>query len=147
MPELNVGAEIETPTGWLALEDLAGGYELHTDSFAARQIQARKIEAEGDWVEGSYTVRAVRGNVTEAVGVYVHGADPYQLAVRLQALTDGLEQLQYRFRFTIGNLRESWVCQYGEYNIEANQPLRLATLAIVRCTIPRLPTLVYELVP
>jgi hypothetical protein len=145
--DLDVHVEIETPTGWLELEDLEGGYELHAESFAAKQSQSRKVEAEGDWAEGSYTVRAVAGNVTENVSVFVHGADPYQLAVRIQALTDGLHQLQYRLRLTVGNMRESWVCQYSDYAIESDQPLRFSTLALVKAQVPHLPTVLVEQVP
>jgi hypothetical protein len=145
--QLDVHTQIETPTGWLELEDLAAGYELHSESFASKQIQSRKVEAEGDWVEGSYTVRAVAGNVTEALSVYVHGDDPYQLAVRIQALTDGLHQLQYRLRLTVGNMRESWICQYTDYTIESDQALRFATLALVKAQVPHLPSIVLEQVP
>lgn len=144
---LPVEAEIETPLGWLALDDEANGYELHKESFNSQQVQARKVDAEGDWVEGTYTVRAVRGNVMENVAVWIEGDDPYQLAVRIQAFTDGLEQLQFRFRHTIGNLREEWVCMWSEYRIETEQAMQFATIALVRATIPRLPSITRELVP
>lgn len=145
--DLDVQAEIETPVGWLALEDMGNGYELHAESFAAKAVQSRKVEAEGDFVEGSYTVRAVAGNVIENVSVWVKGEDPYQLAVRIQALTDGLHQLSYRLRLTIGNMREDWVCQYSDYTIESDQNLRFSTLALVKAQVPHLPTITLTQVP
>jgi hypothetical protein len=145
--ELDVQVEIEAPLGWLALEDMLAGYELHAESFASAQHQSRIIQAEGDWVEGSYAVRAVEGNVTEALSVWVKGEDPYQLAMRIQALTDGLHQLQYRLRLTFGNLREEWVCQYSDYTIESDQNLRFSTLALVKAQVPHLPTVTRTLVP
>lgn len=145
--DLDVHAQIETPTGWLELEDLEGGYELHAESFAQRQHQARKVDAEGEWVGGSYTVRAVEGNVTETVSVWVAGPTPFELAERLEVLTQGLHQLQFRFRLVTGNMREEWVCQYSDYTIEADQNLRFSTLALVKAQVPRLPDLVRTLVP
>ncbi len=145
--DLDVQVEIEAPAGWLALEDMLAGYELHAESFASAAHQSRKIEAEGDWAEGSYTVRAVEGNVIENLSVWVKGEDPYQLAVRIQALTDGLHQLQYRLRLTIGNLREEWVCHYSDYTIESDQNLRFSTLALVKAQVPHLPTVTRTLVP
>jgi hypothetical protein len=145
--DLDVQVEIEAPTGWLMLEDMLNGYELHAESFASAQHASRKIEAEGDWAEGSYTVRAVEGNVTESVSVWVKGEDPYELAVRIQALTDGFHQLQYRLRMTIGNLREEWICQYSDYTIESDQNLRFSTLALVKAQVPHLPTVTRTLVP
>ena len=145
--DLDVHAEIETPTGWLELEDIANGYELHAESFSQRQVQSRKVEADGEWANGSYTVRATVGNVVETVSVWVKAPSPFDLAERLDPLLAGLHQLQFRFRVTTGNLREEWVCQYSDYTIESDQNLRFATLALVKAQVPRLPDLVRTMVP
>ena len=144
---LSVEAEIETPIGWLALDDEDNGYELHRESFNSQAVQARKVEAEGDWVEGTYTVRAVRDNVSENVAVYIWADTPFELAERIEAFISGLEQLQFRFRVTHGNLREEWTCMWSEYKVETEQAMQFATLALVRATIPRLPAKTRELVP
>ena len=92
-------------------------------------------------------MRAIDGNVVETVAVYVRGASPFELEERIAAFVAGLHQLQYRFRLTIGNMREEWTCQYSDFTVEADQPLRFATMALVRAQVPRLPTLTRELVP
>ena len=145
--QLDVLAEIETPSGWLSLEDPAGGYELHKDAFASRSTSSRKLEIESDWVEGSYTARAVRGNVTETLAVWIEGPTPYVREARTDAVIAGLEQLQYRFRLTHGNHRETWTCFYTDYQIESSQELRFSNLVVLRASIPRLPSIIRELVP
>lgn len=141
---LAVTAEIETPGGWLSLEDPENGYSLHKESFASRQFTSRKVELEGDWVEGSYVARAVRGNTNETLAVFIEGATPFEREMRQQELVSGLEQLQYRMRVTEGDSRETWTCFYTDYQLEATQELRFSTLVILRATVPRLPTVLRE---
>ena len=120
--DLDVQAEIETPTGWLALEDMGNGYELHAESFAAKAVPVPQGRGRGRLGRGQlHGARGGAATSPRTCRVWVKGDDPYQLAVRIQALTDGLHQLQYRLRLTIGNMREDWVCQYSDYTIESDQ--------------------------
>jgi hypothetical protein len=138
---------INTRLGWLELEDAANGYELHKDSIAGAQTTWRKQEVDSPWVEGSFTTRAVRGNVPEAVHVWVSGETHYELDERLSAFTDALGQLQYAMRVRTGDLLETWTCFPGDFSIETQQEYRFATIALVRATVPRLPTTVKVQVP
>ena len=138
---LDVSLVLNAPAGPLELQNPAGGYELHADSFAQRAVTWRQQDVEGMWLEGTYTSSAVRANVTEAVVVWVEGADPDELNNRIDALVNGIQQLRYTFDLTIGNSKETWTCMPADYTIEASQPLRFATMATVRATVPRLPTL------
>lgn len=140
MDDLSLRVRIQTPGGWLELEDEVNGYEIHADSFAALQIGHRKVDVEGDYVEGSYTVRSVRSEVNEALVVWVAGATPFVLADRMSALTTALESISYGIEVTFGDSQETWTCNPADYSIESSRPLRFATTAIVRATVPRLPT-------
>lgn len=141
---LDITAEIETPSGWLQLEDAEAGYELHRDSFDRRAVDATKVELTSEWAEGSYTARAVKGNVVDNVGVIITAPTPYVLAQRILAFTEGLEQLEFTFRMTFGDVRETWTCFWSTHSIETTQPLRFSTMAIITATIPHLPTIVLE---
>ena len=76
-PVLDVDARILGPAGWIDLEDEANGYTLHDDFANSRATTQRKTDTMGDWVEGTFTVRAVRENVTESVAVWVDAVTPY----------------------------------------------------------------------
>ena len=131
---------INTSLGWLELEDPAGGYELHKDALATQQTTWRKQEVESPWVEGTFVNRAVRGNVPEAVVVWVAGSTPFELDQRVSAFTEAIGQLQFQIRVQIGDLLETWTCFPGDFTVETQQEYRFATIALVRATIPRLPT-------
>lgn len=144
MSDLLPSVRIQGLLGWIELEDEAAGYELHADSFASKQVSLRKTEAEGDWVEGSYTTRAVKGNITEPLVVLVTGTSVYECQVLTKALTDALEQLQFSLEVTLGDSKETWRCFASEYTIESSQPLMFADKVIVRASVPHLPTVVRE---
>lgn len=139
--DLDVSAQIETASGWLVLEDAVNGYELHKESFNNRAVTWRKQDVSSDWLEGTYTNHAVRGNVIEPVAVYVTAATPYALSVKMDALTDALGQIQYGLKVRFGDLEETWTCFPADYAVEAGQELRFATMALVRAQIPHLPTI------
>ena len=136
---LDVSAKIETPTGWIELDDPEGGYELAADSFATAAISHRKTEVSSEWLEGTFVTRSVRENVAEAVNVYVAGATPYELAARLKALTDGFDQLGYAMVVRFADAAEDWSCQVADYTIETKVEMRHATIALVKASVPRLP--------
>lgn len=139
MADLEVFASILTPTGWIELEDEPNGYWLHKDAFAKKAVSHRKREVSSEWVAGTFVADAVRENVIEDVVVYVQGRTPYEMRQRLDALTDGFDQLSYKMTLTEGDLEETWQCNLADYSIECGQEFRLARLAIVRASVPRLP--------
>jgi hypothetical protein len=138
----NIQVALETLVGWVDLEDVANGYEIHRDSFAQRAVTHRKTEVSSEWIGGSWFSRAVPENYMEAVVVWVTGDTPFQLAERVSVLTNTFDLLGYGMRFTNNDLREVWACQLADYVIETSQPFMYATTAVVRATVPRLPTVV-----
>jgi hypothetical protein len=137
--DLDVSLQLMTPGGWLELEDPDNGYELHKDSFATRSVSHRKQEAASDWIEGSYTARSVRENVVEEIVVWVSGATHFVMDARVDALLAGLEQLSYPVIRRTTDLQETWSCTVADYTIETSQEYSMATLALVRAKVPRLP--------
>ena len=138
---------IQTPTGWLDLQDPANGYELHSEAFATRSVQARTNDAENEWVRGSYRVRAVPGNKVEQLYVWVGGPTQYDFRTRLEAFTSALEQIQYELEVTFGNAKERMFCMYSDnYTVETAQPMRHARIGLVRAAVPRLPDSIVTLV-
>ena len=137
---LGVSVVVETPTGPLEVEDPANGYWLHKDSFASKSVTFRKLDLEGDYVEGADVLRAVRGNTTESLVIFVKGASHFEMATRVKILTDAFEQLQFGITRIIGNAQEVWSCRTSQYAIETEQAFQHATLAIVRAQVPRLPS-------
>lgn len=141
-PVLDVDARILGPSGWIDLEDEANGYTLHDDFANSRATTQRKTDTMGDWVEGTFTVRAVRENVTESVAVWVDGTTPYQLATKVEALTDALDQLAFQMVVRFGDSEETWQIVQPADHVEAyDKAYRFSTLCLVRATVSRLPTL------
>lgn len=138
--DLDLECSIEGPAGWIVLEDEANGYSLESSSFGEASTTHRKTEVSSEWIEGSFVVRSVRENVTETLAVYVTGATPYELATRLAALTNALEQNSFILTTRWGNLAETYYCSVADYKVTASQPLRFATMALVTATVPHLPT-------
>ena len=141
---LDIAFSIHAPSGWLDLDDAAGGYEAHKDTRAGQSVTWRKQEIESPYVEGTFVNEAVRENVSEALAIYVRGGSPFELRQRVTALTDALSQLQYEVRMVEGNAQETWDCSVADYTIETPQEMINSTMALVRATVPRRPTVILE---
>ena len=139
---LAVSARILGPSGWIVLENPAGGYELEAGSFAEKSTTQRKTSATGEWVEGAYAVRSTRDNITEPLSVWVSGATHFELDSRIMAVTEALDQINYPVEITFGNLRETWSCDPADYVIETSQPFRFALTALVKANVPHRPGVV-----
>lgn len=139
---VDIAFSIHGPGGWIDLEDLEGGYEVHKDTRATQSVTFRKQEISSPYVEGTFTNEAVRENVTEPLVIYVYGDSAFELDARVSAVTDALEQLQYEIKAQIGNLEETWTCSTADYAVETSQEFIHATMALIRAQVPRLPTVV-----
>lgn len=140
MTDIDVAASIESPTGWIALEDQVGGYELASDAFSEKGYSHRKTEVSSEWIEGTFVSRSVKENTTEKVSFYVLAATPFALAAKIQRVTDAFDQLSFGMVVRFSDCQETWVCQTADYTISTKQELRHATMALVNATVPRLPT-------
>lgn len=136
---LDIQISLETPTGWVDLEDEVAGYVLHADTLGNRSQSHRKTEISNEYVAGTFVVRAVRENVTENIAFYVRGNTPLQLKQRVKVVEDGFDQLKYNVMIKTGDAIETWYCQIADHTMETSQPYQFATLALIRATVPRLP--------
>lgn len=137
--DLAVSVVIDTLLGPLELEDLASGYELHKETIGLRATSYRKVEVSGDFTEGTDTQRAVRANVTEQLSVWVAGTTQFEFQTRVRALTDALEQLSYTITRTVGDAIEVWQCTTADYSLETSQEFLVATIGLIKATVPRKP--------
>lgn len=142
--DLDVSFEMNTPTGWIELEDPVNGYELHKDAFSTRSHGHKKNEVGNDWTAGEYVSRSTQSNVLEQVDFYVGGATIYACQMRLKAVLDGMHSLSYQSRFRMGDYRETWTCTVADYTLESEQALWVSKLVLVRAKIPRHPVVVAE---
>lgn len=137
---LDVVFSIHAPSGWIVLEDPTTGYLAHKEARGDRSVQWRKQEISSAYVEGSYVNTAVKENIVEPLVVYVYGGTPYELEQRVTALTDGLDQMQYQVTMRNGDLEETWDCTVADYVVQTPQEMLNATMAVVRASVPRRPT-------
>ena len=136
---LELSMLIEYGGKWIELEDPDAGYELHADTYGSRQVTHRKIEVSSEWIEGEYTQRSLRSNVSETVAVWVYARNANGLMDNVDRLTNALDQPSFRIYLQIANNRQVWYCQSADYQIETSQPMLFARQALVRATVPRLP--------
>lgn len=143
MVDLAVACNLKANGVTLALA--AAPYDLAATTRAAAQVSHRKHEVDSPYVEGSFTTHSVRENIVEPIDVYVGGIGvlrrDYQTALdNLEAmLSQPAFTLEWRF-LGVGGTVETWTCFAANYTIESSQPLMMATLALVRAQVPRLPT-------
>lgn len=121
------------------------GYELHGDTRATRQVQWRKQTVDNQWVEGSYDTQAVRGNIVEAVVVWVYGVDHSDFERKAQAVVDAVASPSFTMTWKSGGttaaeaVTEVWNCTFSDYTIETQREYQQANVGIVRLAINRRP--------
>ena len=139
-PDLALACSLTVPTGTLALESEAAGYELHRESLEETATSWRRHTVNHPLVEGSYTVLAVKENISRALVVWVGAATSALLEARLKTLQDALDQLSYRLTFTEGGVSTTWSCQMADYSVRREQSYRVARTALVRAQVPTHPS-------
>lgn len=122
------------------------GYELHADTRGTAQTSWRKQTVDNPWVEGSYDVIAVRGNVTETVAVWVYGGSVGSLGSnsvfrqRIAVLEALIASPKWSMIWTVGDLTETWDCTYSDYAVETQREFQYATQGIFRAQVVRRPS-------
>ena len=137
MSDLAVSCRISTPSGWLDVND--GVYRLGKDAFAAQSTTWRRQEAANPFVEGSWTVAAVRENVVEILSVWVRGTTATPAWQAVAALTEAVSQRNFAIEFTVDGVRRTYTCNMAEYQVQATTELRVAGMAQVIAQVPRSP--------
>jgi hypothetical protein len=117
------------------------GYELEATTRGEMAVSLRKQQVENPYTEGTYTVNSVRQNVTETVAVWVYAPDHSTLERRLQVIKDYVIQPAWTLVWGLPGLTETWNCQSSEYTISSGREFKVATMALIKLAVDRLPTL------
>lgn len=143
--DLSVSCRIQTPSGWLEVEDEANGYTLHSDTRGTRSVTRRTKEVKGEWVAGAFAQRSVPENVSETLAIWVSGATTFEFQDRMQVLEDAFDQLVWSVEFTIGDSKETWsIAEPAEYQITTQREFWIARTGYITAQVPRLPTVLRE---
>ena len=139
--DLVVKARVTTPSGWLDL--MSGPYHLSADALVESGYTWRRNDVTNPFVDGAWTVSAVRENVTEMLDVWVRCDTTAELAMAVKALQDVFGQLNYGLELTFDNVTYYYKCYLGDLVVKSPRELRFARMAQVTVSIPRHPT--YEM--
>jgi len=144
MSNLEVACRVTTQSGWLDIN--SGVYTLGRDSFASEGTTWRRQEAANPFVEGSWTVAAVRENTVVNLTVFIRGTEATPTFVALQALTDAISQRNFVIEFTVNGVKRTYTCNMGEFQVQLTTELRSSSMAQVIAQIPRNPSFTEEVV-
>lgn len=158
MSNLNLRVAVQGPTGLLELE--SSPYELQAESRNERAIATRKNEVTNPFIEGTFTIGAVRENVVENLNVWVEARNHHDLDTAVERLLVAYEQLVYpitwdyrgqkRDKATGGTetftFRQVWSCQPAQVSVTTEQAYQFATMALVKAQVPRLPAVTRSVV-
>ena len=145
MTELTyLGVRVSTAVDWLELN--TGLYRVHGESFAESAETWRKDEVSNPFVEGSWTVNALRENVTETLNVWVKGDGLTSTLQAVETLRGAFRQRNYLLEATFNNLRYTYNCYVADSIVSATRELRHAGMAQVNFQVPRHPAFVTKVI-
>lgn len=134
---LPVACRITTPGGWLDLMD--GPYRLSADAFVEQQITWRRNDVTNPFVDGAWTVMALKENVVEQLDVWIRGATTAQTTAAKEALLDALAQLNFGLEVTFDTSIAYYQCSVADVVVKAPRELRFARMLQVSASVPRQP--------
>lgn len=141
---LLVACRLTTPSGWLDVN--SGIYRVAASSFAEQAITWRRTQVTNQFVEGSWTVNALRENVTENLDIWVRGEDTRQMQQGVDDLVAVVSQLNYGLEVTFDNVKSYYICNTADISVKIQQEFRFARMAMVSAQIPRDPNVRREVV-
>jgi hypothetical protein len=128
------------PQGWINLDDHER-YIVGAESFATSATTWRRVQVQGPYVAGKFTVSAVPDQVTENVTVYVLGSSQSDLQANLAALIDAVSQPYFQFVFSIDETSYIWDCDCADYTVAYTTATLNARQITVKLQILRHPLL------
>jgi len=138
MSDLSVSCRITTPEGTMEIND-GIYYTLADTSFAASAQQWRRQDIQSPYLDGTYTVSAVRENVSINVSVYVNGVDHGDMERKLKRLTDAFTQFRYMMTVTRDDHIVTRDCQVADYQIDSRREFQHAKMCLATFTVPAHP--------
>lgn len=122
---------------WIELN--VAPYQVAGDALASRSVQQRRIEAKNPFLEGTYTVSALRENVMETISVYVRGANAFEVHQGVRRLCEALDQRKFRMQLEFDGAVHQWSCMAADYQVESQREFIHARMAKVVAQVPRHP--------
>lgn len=126
--------------GWFPLQRSDGKLWLHADTMAKKSVGLKRVTVSNVYIPGTFTVRAVKDNSTEVVGVYIRSDDDDEL----ESIADYVVGLFTRASFTImkvkGNRTELMTAQASDYSQDTTREYLHAGLTLLMFSVPILPT-------
>lgn len=141
MPQnLPVKIEIQQSTGvWLNVSD-GTVYRVNKGTFENSAVTFRRDEVTNAFVEGKFTVNALRDNITETLAVYVYGNTTSSLKSAIDALTNAVSQVNYYVRVTLDGSQRLWECWASDYTVNVTNEFFHNRQALVTIQLHRLPS-------
>lgn len=104
-------------------------------------VQWRRQTAQSPFVEGQFTVNAVRDVVEDKFAVEVLGTDQVSLQLNLQELVDAFSQSYFNVTMQLDNAVYTYACEPSDYTIDWTRARwhnhqALITFALRRSPVP-----------
>lgn len=135
---LTLTCKIASSTGWVDLNDDVN-YRLEKSSFGESSATWRKRTVTSDFVEGEFTVNAVRENIVETLAVWCHGETFYDMEVAKNKLIAAISQLTYQLMFRTNNSAHYYDCTIADYTISTTHEYRHGGICLLKASVPRHP--------
>ena len=141
MPQyLPVKIEIQLSTGgWLDVSD-GTVYRVNKGTFENSAVTFRRDEVTNAFVEGKFSVNALRDNVTETLAIYVYGETTSALKTAIDALTSAASQINFYTRVTLDGSQRLWECWASDYTVNVTNEFFHNRQALVTIQLQRLPS-------
>lgn len=141
-----ISCRISTAADWLELN--SGPFRLEGESFAEEATTWRKDDIDNPFVEGTWTVNALRENVVETLNIWVRGdaayADALTTSRGLETLKAVFSQPNYLIEFNQDGELYTYVCQVADFSISRTREFRHEGIAKFSAQIPRHPVYTLE---
>lgn len=137
---LSVKIEVQQSNGaWLDISD-GTVYRVNKGTFENSAITFRRDEVTNAFVEGKFTVNALRDNVTETLAIYAYGATTSALKTAIDALTSAVSQVNFHVRVTLDGSQRLWECWASDYTVNVTNEFFHNRQALVTIQLHRLPS-------
>jgi hypothetical protein len=136
---LTTKIEFQDSSGnWLNASD-GTVYRVAKGTLENSAITFRRDEVTNPFVEGKFTVNALRDNITETIIIYAYGSSIASLKSAVDALTTIVSQVNFAVRVTLENSQRLWECWASDYTVNITNELYHNRQAIINIQLHRLP--------
>lgn len=135
--DIDVSCRVTTPNGWLELNK--GIYRISTGAFEEQAQTWRRTNVANPFVEGQWTVNALRENVTEQLIVWVRGGTAAETSKGELAVVDALSQMNYGIELTVDGVKAYYTCYVADISVRRTQEFRASKMCQITAQVPRDP--------